>query len=289
MSSWTGKSRGSLLGYQIVVFSLKALGLKATYVLLRFISFYYFLFAGAPKKHITAFYKQRMGFTPKMALKACRQNFNLLAQSLLDKVALSVGLADKISYSQVGENGLIELAKSGKGGILLSAHVGNWAIAGNLLKGLDVKVNVLLVENEDENLKAFLKSQHKTPQFKTIVIHENLSHLVDIYKALKAGEFVCINADRFLPGNKTFKMNFLNGQAHFPEGVFTLISKLRAQYAVVFAVKESTFKYHFTSTRPKANSDPQLIAQEYVDELEKVIRKNPEQWFNYYDFYSEPQ
>jgi len=285
MSSWTGKSRGTLLGHKIVVVTLQYLGLSKTYLLVKLISFYFYLFAASPKKAILDFYQYQLGYGLAESKNLCRKNFNILAQSLLDKIALLTGRGEQIHYTQQGEEELLAWAKSGKGGFLYSAHVGNWAVAGNLLKSLDIKVNVLMLENEEENLRGFLESQKAVAQFKVISIKEDMSHLVEIYKAIKAGEFVCINADRFLEGSKTIELDFFNGKALFPEGPFLLAEKLKTSYSFVFAVKESKFGYAFSSTTLKSSKNgAEGIAKEYVLELEKIVKKHPEQWFNYYNF-----
>ncbi len=286
MANWTGKSRGTVLGYQIVVFFLRTFGLGRTYSLLRLISFYYFLFARGPRRVIQDFYQHRLGKSKEEAKQLCRENFDLLAQSILDKMALSMGYGKEITYTQKGEEELVRLAKAGEGGFLFSAHLGNWDIAGSLLINLDIPVNVVMLQNEEKKLGEFLERIGSKPFFKIIPIKNDLSHLLQIYQAYKRKELVCINADRFLPGNKTIELPFLNGVAPFPEGPFELVNKLKAPYACVFAVKSGRFEYSFSSTPPKKSGEGvEAIAREYVREFEKKVRQYPEQWFNYYDFY----
>ncbi|SFB06184.1 LpxL/LpxP family acyltransferase [Algoriphagus aquimarinus] len=289
MASWTGRSRGSVLGYKIVVGSLRIFGLSNTYFLLKIISFYYYLFAGEPKKHILDFYQNKLGFSPRQAKKLCQTNFYLLAQSILDKIALAMGMGSDIYYQQKGEDELIRMAKSGHGGFVFSAHVGNWDIAGNLLQNLDVPLNVLMYENEEEKLNEYLDRIGSKPNFNIIPIKDDMSHLIKIYKHFKQKELICINADRFLPGAKTISADFLNSKAHFPEGPFSIVNKLKANYTFIFAVKNSRFGYEFSATKPrKADGQIHEILEDYVTCLEEKVRQYPEQWFNYYDFYQAP-
>ncbi|MCT4622034.1 MAG: lysophospholipid acyltransferase family protein [Schleiferiaceae bacterium] len=228
-----------------------------------------------------------MGYSLPEARAYCRENFYLLAQNLLDRMAFALGLGQKIKYTQKGEQTLVDWAQKKEGGLLFSGHIGNWAIAGNLLKDLDVKVNVLMLDNEHERLKEFLKSQQRQPQFNVIPIKEDLSHLVEIYKAVKRGELVCINADRFIEGAKTIDVSFLNKTIKLPEGPFILAKKLKVKYTFVFAVKSGKFDYHFSSTPPvHATSDEKKIAQDFANELEVVVKEYPQQWFNYYDVFN---
>ena len=289
MASWTGKSRGNALGYKIVVYFLRIFGLSRTYLLLRIISSYFYWFAGVPKRAILDFYTHRINLPLQQAKKVCKLNFYLLAQSILDKIALSMGYGKEIHYTQDGEDRLIRMAQSGEGGFLLSAHLGNWDIAGILLQNLEVPLNVVMYENENEKISSFLEKVGSRPNFNIIPIKEDMSHLMQIYERHKRKELICINADRFLPGAKTIALPFFNAEAHFPEGPFAMVNSLKAEYAFVFAVKSSKFGYKFSSTLPKkAGSGARSIAEEYVKELENKVRQNPEQWFNYYDFYSTP-
>ena len=45
MSSWEGKSKGSVLGYRIFVWSLKTFGVRAAYALLFPVTYFYYLFS----------------------------------------------------------------------------------------------------------------------------------------------------------------------------------------------------------------------------------------------------
>lgn len=289
MASWTGKSKGNVLGYKIVVFFLRVFGLSSTYFLLKIISFYYYLFAGEPKKHMLDFYQTRMGYSKQKAKQLCRTNFYLLAQSILDKMALAMGLGKELYYKQKGEDELIRMATSGRGGFVISAHLGNWDIAGNLLQNLNVPLNVVMYENEKVKLNSYLERIGSKPNFNIISIKEDMSHLVKIYQHYKKKELVCINADRYLEGSKTIVTDFLGSKAHFPEGPFSIVNILKADYSFVFAVKKSKLGYEFSATKPcTAEGQIQQILENYVQALEEKVKQFPEQWFNYYDFHQKP-
>jgi len=125
MSSWSGKSKGTVLGYKIFLFFIKFFGVGAAYLLLRFVSFYYYLFAGVNRNAIVDFYTDTLNYTPRKAKKLTRQNFYIFGQTLVDRFAYLVGRGDRFTHSFDGENYLLEMNEMGKGGILLSAHLGN--------------------------------------------------------------------------------------------------------------------------------------------------------------------
>jgi predicted LPLAT superfamily acyltransferase len=93
-------------------------------------------------------------------------------------------------------------------------------------------------------------------------------------------------------GNKTLSADFLGQPARFPMGPFLLAAKFKVPVSFVFAVKESKLHYHFFASPVKEYSDADKQAvmrsmlDEYVNEMENKLRAYPEQWFNYYDFWS---
>ena len=71
-------------------------------------------------------------------------------------------------------------------------------------------------------------------------------------------------------------------------GPFIIASKFNAPVTFVFALKEKNYHYALSATLPLTEKlQPEEIAQKYIEELEKKVKQYPEQWFNYYDFYSQ--
>jgi predicted LPLAT superfamily acyltransferase len=285
--SWSGKSKGTVLGYRILVFSLKTFGVGVVYFMLRFVSTYYYLFDARNRNYIISFYKKTMHFSAAKAHQLCRKNFYLLAQTLIDKTAFLVGKGDVFTYDFNNEKYLIQMREEGRGGVLLSAHVGNWETAGNLLrKRITTKINVVMLDAEVEQIKSYLESTTGKSHFNIIAIKDDLSHVVKINNALSNNEFVAIHADRYLPGAKYFELDFLGQKAKFPQGPFIVASKFNAPVTFVYALKEKKYHYTLSSTLPITEKmKPEEIAKKYIEELELKVKQKPEQWFNYFDFF----
>lgn len=286
MAKWTGETKGNALGYRIFIFTIKVFGISGGYFILSFVSLYFYLFSTEKRRGLDEFYQNYLGYTPTQSHRLIRKNFKLLGQGIIDKIAFLVGKGEQVHYSNSGEKHLRDLVKQKQGAFLISGHLGNWDIAGNLLKGFDANVSVVMYQNEKESVQSLLESQGSIPKFNIIGIGNDFSHLIEIYKAIKQGDLVCIHADRFLEGVKTTSIPFLGEPAKFAIGPFQLIKKLNAPYSFVFAVKESKYGYYFTATKPVIPSKkPEEIASDFVLLLEEKVRANPEQWFNYYKFH----
>ena len=220
-------------------------------------------------------------------------NYFRFGQTLIDKVAVMAGIPTNFTFDFDGENYLRDMVAQNKGGLLLSAHVGNWEAAGHLLKRMNTRINIVMYDGEDAQIKKYMSSVTGEKTFNIIFIKQNdISHIFKINEALSKGELVCMHADRFVHDNKTLSSNFLGEKANFPEGPYLLALKLKVPVAFVYAFKETSTHYRLFSTDLKyfstANGDTSTsILNQYTASLEQMIKRYPEQWFNYYDFWKQ--
>ncbi len=291
MPSWQGKSRGNKLGYSIFVSVLKGLGLRPAYFLLRFVSFYYFLFAGKSSGIILELYRRRLGYGYWKSLWLLYCNYYAFGQSLIDKIAVMSGMTNRFSFEFDGEEHLHGMVRLGRGGLLLSSHIGNWEAAGHLLMRLHTRINIVMFDGEHQKIKKYLQDVAGKSSANIIVIKDDLTHIYAINEALKNNEIVCMHADRFLEGNRVIKIPFLGKDASFPAGPFIVAAQFKSPVCFVFAMKESTTHYHFYSTpilsydfSDKNNAIRRMLL-DFAAGMEVKVRDYPEQWYNYYDFW----
>lgn len=295
MSSWEGKTRGGVLGYKIFVWSLKYLGLSFAYLLLRFVVIYFLLASGKAFKAIFQFYRQRMSYNRIKSLINVYRNYNMFGQILLDKIVMLAGFKQQFTFDFEGEEYLRQMHD---GGLLVSAHVGNWEIAGQLLNRLEKRINILVFDAEHQQIKGYLSDVLSSRNVRFIVIRDDFSHLLEMKQALADKEIVAMHGDRFIEGNKTVVLDFMGKPAAFPVGPVNLAAKFRVPVSFVFAVKESRKHYHFYATPLHSVAFSTNLRQReenlreavgiYARKFEEILRKYPRQWFNYYDFWKLP-
>lgn len=291
MPLWQGKSKATTLGYRIFVIVLKKLGVLPAYFLLRFVSFYYFLFSYKSSKCLFALYHQKLHFSRISSFFKIYKNYYKFGQSLIDRIVVMANIPNRFTFNFDGEENLREMSEQKVGGILLSAHIGNWEIAGHLLKRLNTKINIVMLDEEHEKIKRYLDSVKGEKSMKIITIKKSLSHIYEISDALKNNELVCMHADRFLEGNKTSTQKFLSTEAKFPIGPFLLAAQFKVPVSLTFAMKETNSHYHFSATKPKQYNQfskenfMKELLKDFVAEMEKKVKQYPEQWYNYYDFW----
>jgi len=296
MSSWEGKTRGGVLGYKIFVWTLKYLGISIAYFLLHFVVSYFIFSSGKAFKAIYSYFHQILRYGRIRSLISIYNNYYIFGQILLDKIAMLAGFQSKFTFDFEGED---YLRKMEKGGLLISAHIGNWEIAGNLLKRLEKKIHILIYDAEHKRIKGYMSEILIKRSVNFIVIRDDFSHLLEIKQALTNGEIIAMHGDRFIEGNKTVQIDFMGKSASFPTGLVNMAAKFKVPVSYVFAVKETKKHYHFYATPlHQIEYSGNLIKREqvlrsavekYVVALEKVVKKYPIQWFNYYDFWKNPE
>jgi len=296
MAQWSGKTRGGIAGYKIFAFILKNFGLSFTYFVLRFVVVYFVLFAPKAVRSSYYLFNKRLKFTKFKSFRYIFRNFFKLGQSLIDKFAFISGISTRFSFEFDGENHLRKMAKEG-GGLLVGAHAGNWEIAGFLLKRLETKINIVMFSDEHERIQNFLSDSYSKNEVNYIIINQDYSHLFQIEQALKNQELVALHGDRYLPGVNTQAVDFLGKKAKFPTGPFALAYKYKVPITYVTAMKQTPKHYYFYASEPVINEYPNNLSErkkiisnlliDYVSQVEKIVRRFPDQWFNFYDFWEE--
>jgi predicted LPLAT superfamily acyltransferase len=148
-----------------------------------------------------------------------------------------------------------------------------------------------MFDGEDRQIKEYIAAVTGKRQVNVILIKNDLSHIYAISDAFSNNELVCIHADRFIEGNKTLTSEFLGQKARFPMGPFVLAAQFKVPVSFVFAMKESNLHYHFFASEIKdyAHLSKDVLMQQMLDdfvgEMESKVKKYPEQWYNYYNFW----
>lgn len=289
MAKWDGKSKGTLLGYKIFVFSIKKLGIRPAYLILYFVAFYYFLFLKNSNRSIFYYFHQRLQLPYLKSKLLIYKSYFTFGQTLIDKTAISAGLRNKFTYEFDGVEILHELLREKKGGVLISAHIGNFEIAEHFFGeiDLDCQINLVTTDREHSVIKEYLESVTQKSSIKFIIIQEDMSHIFEINNALSGNELICFTGDRYFEGSKCLTASILGEEANFPAGPFLIASRLKVPVVYVYVMKEPNLHYHLYARRAEVkHRDAPALLNTYVESVESMVKKYPLQWFNYFDFWN---
>jgi len=287
-AEWQGKSRGTVFGYKIFVFCMKTFGIRSAYFILYFVAFYFCFFASvSTKASYYYFHKRRKNSIFKSIINVYK-SYYVFGQTIIDKVAISSGLRDKFTYDFDGIELISHILKQKKGGILISAHVGNFELAKFFFGELEENtiISLLTTDIEHTAIKDYINSVTSETNINLIIIKNDLSHIFEINAALARNEIVCITGDRHIGGSKFKTQSLLGAEAKFPAGPFLLASRLNVPVLFVYVMKNNSSHYCLYARQAKTKyRDAQALLQEYVSSVTWMLNIYPLQWFNYFDFW----
>lgn len=289
-TEWEGKSKGTVLGYKLYIFFLNTFGLGIAYFILRFVVFYYFLFSYKSSRSIFYYFNRRLRFTKLKSIAAIYKSYYMLGKVLTDRVAISTNFREQYRYTHDGIEHIDDLLKQNKGGILISGHIGNFEVSHYFLENRYSisKIFMVTTHAEHENIKEYMDGIVAKSSMEFIVVREDMSHIFEIHSALGQGGLVVFTGDRYLPGTKTLKQEFLGAEAEFPLGPYLLATRLKVPVLFVYVLKGPKKEYHLYAKKAIAKArDPQSLLKEFTQSMEWVLEKYPYQWFNYFDFWKD--
>jgi len=292
MNKWKGKSKGTVLGYRIFVWCIRNIGIRSSYGVLYFVAAHYSLFQKKSNQYILYYFQKRLNYGYWKSKASIFKSYFTFGKVLIDKTAISAGLRGKYTYEFDGIENLRDLLAAKKGGVLISAHIGNFEIAEHFFADIDFdcQINLVTTDQEVTVIKEYLESVAvKESNIKFIYVKEDMSHIFEINKALSDNELICFTGDRYFEGSKYLEAELLGKSAKFPAGPFLIASRLGVPVVYVYVMKENNLHYHLYARVAQniKNRDSQGLLQSYVQNLETMVKKYPLQWFNYFDFWDD--
>jgi predicted LPLAT superfamily acyltransferase len=295
--SGTGQLRGGRWGIWFFITALRMLGLRVTYALTVPCAIY-FSFASPDVPATMDFHRRIFGEMPWWKKRwLVFKHFLSFGRALIDRVAVLGGDTKHFSCNMDGENHFHNALAEGKGLLLLTAHVGNWEAAGQLLSRFnDVPINVTGFDNESAEIRSLLNDASRQ-KFRLIPLTGSPTDTLPLVAALRRGEIVAMLGDRAY-GSPSARVPFLGDTAPFPVGVYVMAAIAGAPLMHVFSLREPGGHYHFfrfPPQRPKMpphhERDAYLCdcARRFAADLESVVRRDPFQWYNFYPFWKKTE
>lgn len=202
----------------------------------------------------------------------------------------------KLNYEKVKEKVIIEnieilenALKKGKGVIALTAHIGNWELAGVVTSILGYKISAIVIPYMTPKITEIYKRIRESKGVEVIFTGSNPK---DFVKFKKENKVLAILGDRVFT-EKGVIVNFMGRKAIFPRGPATLAVKLKTEFVAGFFVRENDkYKLFFEKIDyPPENLNEEKKIDYLLDQsvriIEKTILKYPTQWLSFQDIWVE--
>lgn len=298
------KERGSAWGIQITAATYRLLGNTAVRVLLRPVVAW-FLLSGRTARHASMKYlgylRDRTGDSPPPTWLNSYRHMLAFAESAVDKLAAWTGNIPHASIEFDNRAEFDKLLASGRGAVLLGAHLGNLEMLRALanLNGV-VKINAVVYTEHAKRFAGALAAADNRFQVNLLQIRNmGPDTAIALQDKINRGEMLVIVGDRTPPAEngRVVTADFLGQPALFPQGPFILAALLECPVFLFFCTKEERgYRVHFEPFAhrvelPRARRAEAIAAhaQRYADRLGALCQRAPFQWFNFFDFWATPR
>lgn len=307
-NSWLSiPERGTLLGMRFIVWCYRVFGRRLCSCLLIFIAGYFFVTGKAARQasrrylarlHVWSRGRGTLDHPPR--LMDSFRHFHEFSRNILDRVSFFVGDAANFEMIVHGQEHLDQLAEDRRGAIVLSAHLGSFDALRVLADQAGVAVNVVMFLRNAQMINTVFRRLNPDLYMRIINLDPTSPQAIfDIRACVQRGELVGTLGDRIgvTDSSRISRVPFLGLPARFPHGPFLLAAALKCPVFLMIGLRVRDMTYEVFVEPLAAQVDlPNSERTNRLDELvttfarrlEAYCLRAPYQWFNFYDFWSDP-
>lgn len=289
---WAGTTYGNEWMHKWLIRMLRYIDVRILYLFVALFIIPVCLVLNPSRGIAYRYFRQRIGYGKMKSAWKTYVNHSLFGQVVVDKFAMYAGKKFVVEIENYNEF-IDRAARKEEGFVQLSAHIGNYEIAGYTLAVEGKRFNALVFAGEKASVMRNRSKMFTGTNISMIAIQPDMSHLFEIDKALTDGGIVSMPADRINGSKKCIELDFLGAKAKFPLGPFSVATMRGLDVLAVNVMKDSLTSYKIYVTPllydKGATRQEQIkqLSEAYVAELEKRVRQYPEQWYNYFEFWQE--
>jgi KDO2-lipid IV(A) lauroyltransferase len=242
----------------------------------------------------------RGGYGQKEVGKLAKRCFQNYSQKLLDYMSmhrLNESNRWKLVEQEIGEDYLVKALERGKGVICITPHLGNWELGGYVLASKGYPVNIITLREGSRSLHQYEEKVRQQFGIHTIYIdpsQEPSLAILEVARKLRENQIVALIADRMV-GDRWIEVEFFGRPTKFPVGPALLAMETGASVIPVFVVLEKGMKYwgilekpiHFRDSRQGKGEGLRQGMRKIVQSFEAMIRRYPDQWYNFFPYWDE--
>lgn len=289
------QEKGSSAGLALLRWVALTLGRPVIIALLYPIIFYYWLTARQARRASRDYLTRCQGQPPRW--QQTYRHLLTFAIVACDRILLLSGRDRQFQIDVVG--GELFDKPLPHGAILATAHLGSFdalRAVGN--QALPQTLRILL--DVQHNPRAMALISELDPALASKVIDASApgnSLALKVSECLAQGDLVGIMADRCGNGEAAAQYPFLGQPASFPKGLWQLASALKVPVVACFGIYQGGNRYtlhfeliaeHLGHSRRERQQAIDSAMQHYCQRLEYHTRRHPYNWFNFYDFWENP-
>ena len=212
-----------------------------------------------------------------------RSMYKNLGMSLLETLfLLSKGIdAYKNSYRIFNQHLVDEALKLNKGALILTAHIGNWELAGFLVAKLGYRISAIVKEIKNPQLNHFWSSVRNRNGVETLASRHSFHSAL---RALKKNRLLVFLIDQNMTRKKGVFVKFFGRWACTTPGLAYLAAVSKAPVLPAYSLRNedgSIQVVFLPALEPPPDRKKETIlaaTQLYTKVVEDLVRKHPDQW-----------
>lgn len=287
--------RGSLTLLRAMAFVSYTAGRRAGRVILYLIAAYFFCFAPSARRSMRAYLRRALGREPRAT-----DRFRLVlsfATTIHDRLYLLAGRYAQFAVSMQGASVFQQIIEAGRGAVLMGAHMGSFEVIGSVgRRQPGLHVAMAMYEDNARKINAILAAIN--PRAKPDII--SLGHIdtmIIIAERLDRGAFVGMLGDRTLGNEHVHEVRILGERAFLPTGPMRAAAILRRPVIFMVGLYRGGNRYHvvfapvadFSDVTPQSrDAAVRAGVERFAELLDRHCRSDPYNWFNFFDFWREP-
>jgi len=228
----------------------------------------------------------------------CSENVSNFSRMLADYFLCSGpdagDQAAALLHGRSGEDHIAEARSRGQGAIVVTGHLGHWELGGLLLARHGLPLTVITLEEPSSELSRWREACRRQLGIKTITVGPGHPFaFVEMIQTLRRNEFLAMLVDRPYAGTGT-PVDFFGHRTEFSSAPALLHQHTGAAILPAFTLQDDRGGYLIVAEplipMIEGQKDPTALAentQRIATMFEGIIRRHPEQWFNYVPIWRE--
>jgi KDO2-lipid IV(A) lauroyltransferase len=213
-------------------------------------------------------------------VRAMYRHFGVMMAEFVRIPTLSAANLDRFIDWNGVDREVEGILAEGKGVIMVTGHIGNWEL-GSFHFGLNgVRTNVVTIREGRPEIDAIRESHRVDHKVRTLLMDDGPLVVIEMMAALKRREVVAMLVDRWGEGDG-IPVEFFGRVRKFPRGPFALSRATGATILTAFVVRDGRGYKVVVEPPFVASGDEAGHARTVADALERVIRRHPDQWYNF--------
>ncbi len=257
------------------------------------ITLYFYLTSAQVRKASRNYLRRILGLSGNLWQVA--KHIFYFSATILDRVYFLTDQFYRFEITMHGLEHIKEQQTSGKGCILLGAHLGSFELLRSLAIQNNMPFKILMYQDHNAMISKIFNSLN--PEVANSVINlANDNAMLEMNECLNSGDMIGMLGDRYIENDKRISCQLLGDKIELPSGPMTLATVTKVPVIFFCGVYCGKNKYEIyiekltdatQLPRSERGHHVQETTQKYIDRVEYYLKKHPYNWFNFYDFWQD--